>query len=517
MKNLFSTLMFKPLILLLLITSIRSDEKEDIEDISATNPIRAFRNQLKSRKPICTEGLANAYGMNGFSQDMKLARRGWYYCPDITHTCCTEEDADSGFQALQGGLKNLKQHFSIYREILDNLFEKLSEAREIANRVNTRSAKVRFSNCKVLASKVILYDINRVSAKILEGIDSTYKMLLFSFKGFFCEICNAHKNKFVFNEDGFVVVNKNQCRNIVVGAIKSMYYLHNLMTNYVNLVAKFLNNCDAKGVYYDDVLESHFLLIPSLSTKLIERCWNERNSPKWLEDCKDFCDKFNFVSLSDFIKPYAYKFIMLTHMFQKRNLQMISQETLDASIDDEVHEGSQELLEDLGYKKESSLKYLHAFTDKDFEEAQQQAQIIMSSIKNDNIIYTIQGNGIPIDHNVIVYMDQGLDFYTSGKNTAISTSDDSIDPGRKFSDKDNFEVTRLDSGSSPLATEEKSKPSNKTSDSSGITKGISNEPDRITPVTGQTNKHKRQLKSSATLIRSLVVVLLVGFFYLNYT
>lgn len=435
-----------PFILIVLSSKILTQSSDDPDpSLESTNPLKAFRNQLKSKIPICTPGLGNAYGLNGYINPITLSSRGFMFCPNINSTCCSANDATSAFATLQGGLKALKQQFSVYKTIVSDFIDQLTIARNIAYRVNNRLAKVKFANCKVLASKTILYDIDTVGPQVLQGIDEMYKTMLFSYKGFYCEICDAAKNKFIFNDDSFVVIHKDQCRQIVQGAVKPLYYLKILFVNFANIVSKFLNNCDAKGTFFDDVLVPQFILAGTQEDKIVERCWNERNSPKWLEDCKDFCDKWNMVTLSDFFKPFARKLIILTDFYKKRTLQMVSQETLDSSIDIPATSGSSGLMEDLGYNQNPPLKFLNAYSDEDYQNADSKAQVVLASIANGFIITSIAGSGNPIDLNTIVYMERGFNFYYSGKTALVQTSDDAIEPGTSMSSKKDFTVNRLDS------------------------------------------------------------------------
>ena len=435
-----------PFILIVLFSKILTQSSDDPDpSVESTNPLKAFRNQLKSKIPICSPGLGNAYGLNGYINPITLPSPGFMFCPDISSTCCSADDAASAFATLQGGLKALKQQFSVYRTIVSDFIDQLIIARNIAYRVNNRLAKVKFANCKVLASKTILYDIDTVGPQVLQSIDEMYKTMLFSYKGFYCEICDAAKNKFIFNDDSFVVIHKDQCRQIVQGAVKPLYYLKLLFVNFANIVSKFLTNCDAKGTFFDDVLVPQFILTGTQEDKIVERCWNERNSPKWLEDCKEFCDKWNMVTLSDFFKPFARKLIILTDFYKKRTLQMVSQETLDSSIDIPATSGSIGLMEDLGYNQNPPLKFLDAYSDEDYQNADSKAQVVLASIANGFIISSIAGSGNPIDTNTIVYMERGFNFYYSGKSALVQTSDDASEPGTTMSSKKDFTVNRLDS------------------------------------------------------------------------
>lgn len=418
--------------------------QEEVDESEQMNPLQAFRDQLKSNTSFCSPGLANAYGLNGLLTPYTLNQTGFMFCPDIKYTCCSNSDAESAFATVSGGLKRLKQHYAIYTDIVKKFMEQLVIASKIAGRVTERLAEIKFSNCKVLSSKIILYDINKVSKQVLDALGQQYKFMLYSYKGFYCEICNGMKNKFVFDDDGFVIINKKQCRQNVQNSIKSMYYLRVLFVNYVNLVVKFMNNCDAKGTYFDDVVMNQMVLSSTPEDRVIERCWNDRNSPKWLEECKDFCDKFNFVSLNDFWKPNAEKFAIITAFLVKRALQMVSQETLDSSIDTPSVSSTAGLLEDLGVNQAPPLKFLNGFTDDDYRNANEQIQIQLQSMGSGSIIAAIAGSGSPIDQNIYVYMDKGFDFFSTGKSTGIQTSDDPNEPPAEMSRKESFSVDRVD-------------------------------------------------------------------------
>ena len=116
----------------------QTDDGNDNDD-ETISPLQAFRDQLKSITPNCTIGLANAYGLNGVPSPQKASSTGWGFCPNIKNTCCSNDDVESAFATVSGGLKNLKQHFVMYKQIARDFIEQLQIIRAIAYRVHRRS------------------------------------------------------------------------------------------------------------------------------------------------------------------------------------------------------------------------------------------------------------------------------------------------------------------------------------------------------------------------------------------
>lgn len=445
----FMTRFFLSLILLASTIKTQVDGEED-EAPGPSNALRLFRNQLKSKIPFCSPGLLNAYGLNGLLTPVNQPTLGWMFCPTMNNTCCSTDDAISAFAIIKGGLKNLKMTYTVYRNIISDFIEQLIITRDIATRVNQRMVNVRFSNCKVLTSKIILFDIDLIGSKLLNYLDRLYVSMVMTYKGFYCEICDAEKTKYIFDSSSFMVVNKRQCRETVQTGLKPMYFLRILILSLGNMVTKFLLTCDARGTYFDDLMSPQLSLWEASEDKLITKCWKQKNSPKWIEDCKEFCDQFNFVKVNEFFRPFSYKFIVLTEMYKKRNLQMVSQEALDPNIDNPTQTGTSGLMDDLVETK-VELKFLNGFDDEDMTKAELKAQMIIAKLKNSNVITSITGTGNPIDENVVLYMEKGLNFFISGRKSLISTSDSDLEVSDPLCDVSKFTVDRLDNGIDKLA------------------------------------------------------------------
>lgn len=432
---------FRLLLALMMLQGVTVANDADPREEPAHTPLQIFREQLKKTEPMCTQGLGNAYGLDGLATP-KTDLKGWYFCPFMKATCCTDKDEESGFSIAKGGLSKLNKIFNVYTKMITEYIDQLIASRAIAGRVNNRLAKIKFANCKVLASKIVLYDIAKVKTNIIEALNQSYKFMLNSYRGFYCEICDAEKNKFVFNEEGFVVLHKNQCRETVMATIKVLYYLRVLFANFSNLVVKFLNNCDAKGAFYDDPMMTQLTISITQEDKIVERCWNDRNTPKWLEECKDYCDRFNFVNLNEFFRPHAYRFGIITEFIKIRNNQIISDEATDSSVDLPPAVGTPGFMDDEGTNEAPPLKFLNKFGDKEYAVADEKVKKLIASMGDSNSIITaITGIGTPIDSHTYVYMEKGLDFVTSGKQTLIGTTDDAKDPKEAMSDHASFKVT----------------------------------------------------------------------------
>lgn len=103
------------------------------------------------------------------------------------------------------------------------------------------------SNCKILSSRVLNFNMNSLYSVIRKNLKKTEDFFYETYKGFYCSICNFENQKFFNTQDKVVTYSEKFCRDIVEHNLPNLLFFHVHFNRYANLVNKFLYSCDFKG------------------------------------------------------------------------------------------------------------------------------------------------------------------------------------------------------------------------------------------------------------------------------
>jgi len=283
--------------------------------------LQAVRTEDSAPK-YCITDLIKSYGFRGFA---KPERARLEMCPMIKYSCCRPTDQIMMFKnwAMSGESQDLLIKFmtfqTTYREVLN-------EAIEVYRLAEILSAKLKdrpITNCKVLATQILRFDLKTLNPKLLETARNFYGFLYEQYKGFYCTICDAatHSQFDLITKE--ITFSQKFCRSIIANSLHFLLYFHLYIGKYLNLQLKFLNFCDGAGNFEEKSIDSQLFDESPLEGTLLT-CREEINSPVWLSKCSPICAKFNIVELNELFVPLKDKYIETIVQMQELKVKMDS-------------------------------------------------------------------------------------------------------------------------------------------------------------------------------------------------
>lgn len=270
----------------------------------------------------CNKPLLESIGFQGFKKPKKQ-KLGM--CPQITDSCCTNDDQLNIYENWVVNLEEeaIKNLFAKHREVYQKLTSLLYRVSSRAQMTTDFLAKQKTSNCKVLARRVLHFNIGEVGPKLKAALEGMHEFFSKSYKGFYCMICDANMNRFINVKSNKIVMSSDFCRKMTAYSLHVLIYYHVNFTRYLNLVSRFLTNCSVKGVYRDVLVGGE----PKITLKrpiarLLQNCKAYRNDENWLEHCVGICKKFSIVKFNDFFAPNLKKYHRYNRFLEKHVVRL---------------------------------------------------------------------------------------------------------------------------------------------------------------------------------------------------
>ena len=102
-------------------------------------------------------------------------------------------------------------------------------------------------NCKVLAMKVKSFKVRKIIRILLRDLKRYKRFFETSYKGFYCELCDARKHRFVDMNKKNLIFSKNFCRQMLKDSFHVLKYFGSNFTELLNLMLTFVTTCNYKG------------------------------------------------------------------------------------------------------------------------------------------------------------------------------------------------------------------------------------------------------------------------------
>lgn len=325
-------------------------------------------------------------------------------CPTIEYTCCPKEDQLSMYTNWihNNEAKTVEVRYKNLNIIYSNLLVSLAKVTRIAEKTKKRLMLKRVANCKILAERVLAYQIEKISSKIRENLNNMEKFFVDTYQGFYCAICD-HENHQYFNFDKKeITYSEKFCRDIVQNTLPTLLFFHVEVVKYFNLVSKFLTACDYKGDYkLDSEVKKDFLFTSMPDTKhTLSECRNYRNHKSWFVYCKDICEKFRISEFEDFFEPNIDKIEDYTEYL----------ETLIMAINNEEVAAPKDLSMPMNGKSQSKKK--------------KKVRLLQEKENQDNpdaIFKSGLNSKVKLETFKTVFYEVGLSLYDEGRNCLINT------------------------------------------------------------------------------------------------
>ena len=113
-------------------------------------------------------------------------------CPNIENSCCpivAQKSIFTNWIVQEEGNKlktQLDNYLEVYRHFLDNL----EAVYEQAENLLTKLGDIKYSNCKVMADKIVQFKVEMVATKLKQTLNEMYEFFRNTYKGFYCALCD---------------------------------------------------------------------------------------------------------------------------------------------------------------------------------------------------------------------------------------------------------------------------------------------------------------------------------------
>jgi hypothetical protein len=270
-------------------------------------------------KYTCFRSLVETYSMEGLDEPEQLSLK---MCGNVRKTCCQIKDQETMFTNWVHGKEeeNIEEHYSRNAKIYEELITQLVEVQKYATHTKGVIVK-KVSNCKLLAERILNFEVSQVEKKILENLENLKKFFIQSYKGFYCTICNHDNHRFFKKEANTVLFSEKFCRDIIEQNLPSLLTFHVDVIKLLNLVTKFVTSCDMKGEYN---LEATFPkdLVFAQSKEVVSSlraCRDNRNKKEWFSYCKEVCMNFQLTKFPKFFEPNVEEINKYNAFLKKSN------------------------------------------------------------------------------------------------------------------------------------------------------------------------------------------------------
>jgi len=361
----------------------------------------------------CVPRVAETFGMEGLEIPERIELP---MCPMIVASCCKRSDEITIFSnwEMGGEMKALNRRFDGYYEIYSNLINQVVVISDFASELVDRLKDRKISNCKVLAKRVMHFEIKEIAPKLKEMIKGMNEFFFTSYKGVYCATCDAINHNFIKAEleTPQIVLSKKFCRDITANSLHFLLYFHVHFVKYLNLLIKFTNYCDAKGRFLEKpISNSDLFFIDRPVRDKLELCKRFRNEDNWFEMCQFICEKFNIINYQNFFEPNLLKFKDTTRLLSELFKSVIGSDAQTGSAPALPH---RRLLTDSGT------------TTKNEEEAKK-LEINQSDISETEKVYPIETvirsaymGPVMFSEFKSEFEDPGIDLYDYGKGSLIT-------------------------------------------------------------------------------------------------
>lgn len=167
-------------------------------------------------------------------------------CPGIHNSCCLKEDQLRMYSNwVHSKERNkIKKHYLYVNNLYINVMEEFHKVHDMAQKTIKVLDYKKIANCKVLANRIIAFEVTQLFSRIQENLRRMEDFLYDSYKGFYCSICDHGNHQFFNKKTRTIQFSEKFCRDVVENSLSNLLFFHIDIVKYSNLVSKFLLSCD---------------------------------------------------------------------------------------------------------------------------------------------------------------------------------------------------------------------------------------------------------------------------------
>ena len=287
--------------------------------ISFVQSSSVLSKEMAKFKKQCNQNLLKGYGLKGlkFPKKMTLAM-----CPSVKKSCCKPEDQLTMYANWVHSKERyaVEMRFKELKTVFGKTLSLVQSAMKLAKSINKKLSCKLLSNCKLLAKKILMFEMDQTGVEIMKAFGKMDKYMKTVYSGFYCSLCN-HKNHLLYDiTDNAVYYSQNFCRSTVEHMLIPALYMNVHFKYVIKAVTRFVTSCDFKGMFTRDVpIPPQYLFdIDEKMEKSLLECRNSRNKPDWFVECEPLCSAVNLYEFSPMLVPDVEPLVAYNKFLDKK-------------------------------------------------------------------------------------------------------------------------------------------------------------------------------------------------------
>jgi hypothetical protein len=275
--------------------------------------------EMAKFKKQCNQNLVKGYGMKGLKFPKKMTMS---MCPSVTKSCCKLEDQMTMYANWVHSKEkySVEMRFKELKTVFGKTLKLVQDTMKLAKSINKKLSCKLLSNCKLLAKKILMFEMDQTGVEIMKQFGKMEKYMTTVYSSFYCSICD-HKNHLMYDiTDNAVYYSQNFCRSTVEHMLIPVLYMNVHFKYIISAVTRFVTSCDFKGMFTRDVPIPPQYLFPideKIEKSLLE-CRNSRNKPDWFVECEPLCSGVSLSEFSPMLVPEVTPLIAYNKFLEKK-------------------------------------------------------------------------------------------------------------------------------------------------------------------------------------------------------
>lgn len=266
--------------------------------------IEAHSKGVKKFYKQCNIDLIKQFGMKG---NKFPSRKKLVMCPKVHFSCCRESDQLAMYMSIEGSKtkKHIENKFKMLTTVYSKTLSLMNQTHTLAKKIVKKLEGKQISNCKFLAKKIMMFEIDQTKKCIIDSFKKMEKYMVRAYLGVYCSVCNHENHLFYNTKDNEIYYSLNFCRKTIEHDLIPLLYMNVHFKHMKNTITEFVSKCDFKGQYQLEVKvnEKHLFPVDELVEKELLECRNHRNKPDWFVECELVCKNFKLDKFSPLIVP----------------------------------------------------------------------------------------------------------------------------------------------------------------------------------------------------------------------
>lgn len=243
-------------------------------------------------------------------------------CPSNKQSCCVKKDQLMIFNnwvSMKEG-EYVARLFDNIRLQYSNFLSTLVDAEQLVKATLKRLQNRKISNCKVLAKRILHFEVSALVPMIRKNIKKMGDFLGTSYRGVYCSVCDHHNHRYIDPKTKVISYCDSFCRELLEAGLAYLLFFHVDIVKFVNLVTKFVVSCDYKGDYdTESLIPKKMIFFEDQEDKAkLEDCRKYRNKKGWMGYCSHVCEQFNIAMVNPYFFPHLDKVVVYVPWLKKK-------------------------------------------------------------------------------------------------------------------------------------------------------------------------------------------------------